>query len=232
MLVAVEADNVPDKPMAPVKLRFKVEPFPLVKLPLPVSEVLTWINPVLVSTAGLVSVRVPTVKPPAPLWVKAAAVFIVRVVIVIAVVDVSAPLSVLIVAVPEMFTVPAVFVMPAVTIIAVLLPVKLPVPLSVTKPVSVLLPVLLSSWSVPLVIDVVVDTVKAAPAVMSVPPLIVKVPDIENAAAIVHETVPETTTLVTVNVVVVQVTVPEPLNFNVTYVCVPPLPLHVGLVPV
>ena len=132
----------------------------LVNPPLPVRDVLTVTKPEFVTTAGDVTVSVPTVNPPEPEVVNAAAVLNVRFVIDIAVVEASAPFKVLIVTVPVMETVPRVFVMPEPMIIAVLAPFKVPEPLRVTIPVRVLLPVLLSRVSVPFVMEVVESTVK------------------------------------------------------------------------
>ena len=140
---------------------FRIPVAALVKLPVPVRDVVTVTVPEFVTTAGLVTVKVPTVNVLAPEMLKAAAVLNVRVVIEIAVVAVMAPLLVLIVTVPVMATVPRVFVMPEPMMIAALDPFKVPVPLKVTSPVKVLFPVLLSRVRVPFVIEVVVSTVKA-----------------------------------------------------------------------
>lgn len=137
---------------------FKAPLEPLVKLPVPLNAVVTVTVPVLVSTAGLVTVRVPdTVKPPAPLWVNAVAVFIVKLAIAMFVVEINAPFKVLIVTVPVKDTVPAVLVNPAPRIITALSPLSVP-PFTVTKPVKVLLPAPVGMDMVPPVSEVVVST--------------------------------------------------------------------------
>ena len=126
-------------PDVPPSFRVPVAPSPLAKDPLPERAVeIVSVPLLLVTVPGEVTVRVA-----------------------IAIVPLKVAPAVDMVSAPVMLTVPAVLVMPALVIMSVLAPFKVPVPLRVTIPVRVLLPVLLSSVSVPFVIEVVVSTVKA-----------------------------------------------------------------------